>query len=80
MKNFDAEKYEERYIVYHFCEAFEQNDMAVEFVVPFLLLVLTVIYAYFARKCPGKFNENRYIVATTCRCLFGALKRRGKLS
>lgn len=54
-----------KYFVYHFCEAFEEEDMAVAFVLPFALLLLTLSYAFMARKIPGKFNETRYVIITT---------------
>ena len=54
------------YAVYHFCEAFEEGDMAIAFVMPFVLLLLTLGYAYMARKIPGRFNETRYVLITTC--------------
>jgi hypothetical protein len=57
------------YIVYNFCEAFEEGDMAIAFVLPFVLLLLTLGYAFMARKIPGRFNETRYVLITTCRCV-----------
>ena len=33
---------------------------------PFLLIISATLYAFKTRKCPGGFNETRFILFTNC--------------
>uniref|UniRef100_A0A914WBF6 G-protein coupled receptors family 3 profile domain-containing protein n=1 Tax=Plectus sambesii TaxID=2011161 RepID=A0A914WBF6_9BILA len=60
---FDDEN--ESVTVYRFCEALEDSDWLIALSLPSLLLLLSGLYAFKARKCPGKFNETKYIIIST---------------
>lgn len=51
--------------LYKFCRAFENEDMVIALLFPVTLLLFASFYAFKTRKCPGKFNEMKYIVITT---------------
>lgn len=51
-------------VVRRFCQAFEEYNMAVGFVYPVLLFLLSTFYAFKTRKIPGSLNETRYILIT----------------
>lgn len=63
--NVDYDYEMETITAFYLCEAFEDEDMVIALVLPFVLLIFAAIYAFKARKCPGKFNETKYIIITT---------------
>ncbi|XP_023342942.1 metabotropic glutamate receptor 2 [Eurytemora carolleeae] len=47
------------------CKGVDQNFMIGLFF-PFLLIISATMYAFKTRKCPGGFNETRFILFTNC--------------